>query len=218
MTHDINTYVDRIFYINMDKDVERNDLIVKQFNKHNIWNYERISGVVVNDIPPGHKIIGPIDPTQNREKYIKGSVGCLLSHKKIIEIALERGYSRICIFEDDAVFIENFEEQFNTYIDRLGKESQYQIAYLGLDDEDDIEDGRVIKRLEGHCFCTYGYILNDLNWVFKYILLNIDYQFQEIDLMYNSLIIRKDLAECYVSIPNLVSQNTNYASNIGDRK
>ena len=41
--YDINNYVDRIFYINMDKDVERNENIIKQFKKHDIWNYERIS-------------------------------------------------------------------------------------------------------------------------------------------------------------------------------
>jgi GR25 family glycosyltransferase involved in LPS biosynthesis len=217
MTHDINTYVDRIFYINMDKDVKRNEAIIKEFNKNNIWNFERISGVVVTDIP-ANKIQGPFIDNQDKEKYIRGSIGCLLSHKKIIEIALERGYSRICVLEDDVYFVENFEEQFSKYVDNLNANVPYQIAYLGVVDSDNVIDDREIKKLKNHAFGAFAYMMNDLNWVFKYILLNIDYQFQEIDLMYNSMISKNDLADCYISIPKLVLHGDPYDSNIVNRE
>ena len=48
LEYNINTYVDKIFYINMDKDIERNKDILNQFKKFNITNYERIPGVVVS--------------------------------------------------------------------------------------------------------------------------------------------------------------------------
>ena len=60
--------------------------------------------------------------------------------------------------------------------------------------------------------------MNDLDWVFKYILLNIDYQFQEIDLMYNSMISKNDLADCYISIPKIVLHGDPYDSNIVNRE
>ena len=227
-TGGINTYVDRIFYINMDRDVERNQNIIKEFNKNNIWNYERIPGVVVKDIPENHRIKGPWDKDLDKEAYIRGSIGCLMSHKKIIETALDRGYEKICIFEDDILLIDNFEERFSSYINKIeDMDTPYQIAYLGLCDEDDrdvMPDGSEIKQVISHAYCAHGYIINNLQWVFNYILQNINSQFQEIDLIYNSLIFANDpnfipvFTKCYVSIPNLVEQLDEFGSNIQNIK
>lgn len=89
----INTYVDKIFFINMDKDTERLNALLEQFKKHNITNYERVSGMVVSDTE-GYELMGPFDNKCDPEKYKIGSIGCLLTHKKIIEMAKTRGYKK----------------------------------------------------------------------------------------------------------------------------
>ena len=50
----IDTYFDKVFYLNLDKDVDRNENMLQQFKKHDINNFERVSGVVFNEIPDKH--------------------------------------------------------------------------------------------------------------------------------------------------------------------
>jgi GR25 family glycosyltransferase involved in LPS biosynthesis len=216
---DINTYVDKVFYINMDKDVERNDNIIRQFKKHGIWNYERISGVVIDQIPDKHEMTCPDEDPIKSEKYIKSSFGCLNSHKKAIEIAVERNYSRICVFEDDITLVEGFVEKFNQYITALDNENpSHQIAYLGIDCDREKDLSQPLKKLRMHCYGAYAYILSNQDWVFKYVLQNIDYVVQEIDLLYNSMILQNALSDCYVTVPNIVLHEYNYGSNINTDK
>lgn len=217
MMYDINTYVDRIFYINMDKDVERNNRIIKEFERNGITNYERISGVVINEIPERHGILGPFKENQDRERYIKGSIGCLLSHKQAIETAKQRGYQRICVLEDDVFFIDNFATRFDEFVRELEKKATYQLAYIGLADEVEIRSNDIIKELESHCYGAFAYILNDGGWTFDFVLANIDYVFEEIDLLYNAMVVGKAFTNCYLSTPKLVLHSDPNDSNIQNR-
>ena len=58
--------------------------------------------------------------------------GCFNSHKLCAQLALERGYNNILIFEDDVVF-ENriFTKQFQR-IDYFIKKYKYDVFYLGV--------------------------------------------------------------------------------------
>lgn len=72
------------FVINLDRRTDR----FASFSR-NQGEVERISAVENKEFP---------------------NVGCLLSHKKILEIATERGLSEVFIFEDDATFNVPLEE------------------------------------------------------------------------------------------------------------
>jgi GR25 family glycosyltransferase involved in LPS biosynthesis len=100
----INEYFDKIFYINLDKDTQRNASILTEFKKFNITNFERVPGVELIDIPLHTEYRNFI---KDDVKYIKGQLGCRASHIKIIQLAKERGYSRILILEDDISIIED---------------------------------------------------------------------------------------------------------------
>lgn len=97
----INTYFDRIFYINLEKDQDRNQYMLDQFNELDITNFERVEGVIYDTIP---------DPIfwrnfiKTDEQYLLGSLGCRDSHLKAINLAKERKYSRILVLEDDIFF------------------------------------------------------------------------------------------------------------------
>jgi GR25 family glycosyltransferase involved in LPS biosynthesis len=102
----ISTYFDKIYYINLDKDTNRNVNIVEQFRKFDITNFHRIAGTVLKTIPDHYFWRNFNKPFLN-EKYILGSLGCRNSHLRIMEDALINNYKKILILEDDIVFTQD---------------------------------------------------------------------------------------------------------------
>lgn len=141
----IDSFFDKVFYINLDKDINRNKNIINQFNKYNITNYERIPGVVFNSIPNNYlwRNFNKFDT-----KYILGSMGCRASHKKAIDISIERNYQKILILEDDIYFTEDpnkiLEKNLNTLDD-------WDMLYFG---------GSIEKHFNGQIIGAYAYGLN----------------------------------------------------------
>lgn len=186
---DINSYVDKIFFINMDKDVDRRNDILAQFQKHNITNYERISGVIIDDNTPKHCLFGPYNNAPP-EKYYNGSVGCLLAHRKAIQMAKDRGYKKILILEDDIVIDDDFNKKFNKYISNFNDDVKYwNILYLGLCSWNttitNTSFNDYLIRINGGGTCAFSYLVNSN--IYDYLLANIDYVKCEIDLLYNNL-------------------------------
>src|SRR5438128_285196 len=68
--------IDHFYYINLDERKDRNEKTIKQLSKYKIT---RISAI----------------------KHTKPFYGCLLSHIKMLKIALESDYNIISICEDD---------------------------------------------------------------------------------------------------------------------
>jgi hypothetical protein len=100
----IDNYFDKIFYINLKRDVERNSRILEDFSKYNINNFERVDGVIYDSIPDRNLWR---NFNKSDENYVIGSLGCRDSHLKVISIAKERKYKRILILEDDIRFVVN---------------------------------------------------------------------------------------------------------------
>jgi hypothetical protein len=100
----LDNYFDKIFYINLKRDVERNSRILEDFSKYNINNFERVDGVIYDSIPDRNLWR---NFNKSDEKYVIGSLGCRDSHLKVISIAKERKYKRILILEDDIRFVVN---------------------------------------------------------------------------------------------------------------
>jgi GR25 family glycosyltransferase involved in LPS biosynthesis len=94
------------FYINLEKRVEKKSQCEEELKKIGINSPNRFDAI-------SHEI---------------GIVGCVKSHIRCIELAKERDYPFVCIFEDDIVFrnIEKCHEMINKYIDY-----DYDVLYLG---------------------------------------------------------------------------------------
>lgn len=101
---DVNTYFDKIFYMNLARDVDRNKNLLAQFEKFNITNFERIEGKIFTEIPD--KSLWR-NLNQKDDKYILGNLGHQDSTLEIIKLAKERGYEKILIFEDDIEILED---------------------------------------------------------------------------------------------------------------
>lgn len=97
----IDKFFDKIFYINLKKDVDRKLHIEKQFSLFNITNYERVDGVLIDRLPDSYLYRNFIYKDVG---YIKGALGCRLAHLNIIQESKNRNYKKIAIFEDDIQF------------------------------------------------------------------------------------------------------------------
>jgi GR25 family glycosyltransferase involved in LPS biosynthesis len=123
----INNYFDKIYYINLNKDVDRNENVLKQFHKFNITNFKRIEGTVVESIPDEYYWRNFNNGFLN-EKYILGSLGCRNSHLKIMKDALDNDYNQILIFEDDITFTQDPNKLLIDNIDNINK---WDMLYFG---------------------------------------------------------------------------------------
>ena len=102
----IDILFDRIFYINLKRDRDRDIYMINQFKQLGINNYERFEAVECNEVPD--KVLWRNFNKQD-DKYVKGSVGCRDSHLGIIKIAKERDYKLILILEDDISVIADLD-------------------------------------------------------------------------------------------------------------
>ena len=97
----VDTFFDKVYYINLDHDTGRNQHILDQFQQFNITNYQRVPGVIIQSIPD----ISLYRNFIHRDiKYIRGALGCRESHLNIIADAKKNNYKNILIFEDDIKF------------------------------------------------------------------------------------------------------------------
>lgn len=94
------------FYINLEKRSNRNKHCLNQLQSIGIINPNRFNAI---------------------ENKI-GLIGCAESHIKCIEIAKEREWPFVCIFEDDVLFINNthINEKIHKYINY-----DYDVLYIG---------------------------------------------------------------------------------------
>jgi len=100
----IDDYFDKIFYINLKRDVDRNKNILSQFKEFNITNYERFEAIECTEVPDRALWRNFLEED---EKYVKGSIGCRESNLAIIRLAKERNYKRILILEDDIFIVQD---------------------------------------------------------------------------------------------------------------
>jgi hypothetical protein len=81
------------------------------------------------DVEPVAAVDGKIVHTPGWWRQGRGAWGCYRSHLKIIENSLQRGHKRVLIFEDDAVFCEDFVARAERYFASLP--AGWVQAYLG---------------------------------------------------------------------------------------
>lgn len=119
----VNSLVDKVFVINLEKDKERLETINKALTGQGI-SYERIPGILGSQVSSDPNL-----STLCNWFCTDGIKGCALSHHKAWELMVERGYSRILVLEDDAVIPANFDEKVRHIMGRLPND--YEIVYLG---------------------------------------------------------------------------------------
>lgn len=103
----VNDYFDGVYVINLDRRTDRMEKLDPQLKKLGI-QYERVSAVDAKELD-----ISPI-------------VAGTMSHQKLLADNYD---NRILVLEDDALFVDDFNEKFEEYMEHLPPETD--IFYLG---------------------------------------------------------------------------------------
>jgi GR25 family glycosyltransferase involved in LPS biosynthesis len=122
----MNSFIDNVYVINMDKDIDRLDKVTKECNKFNI-KFQRFPGVNPKTLSEEekNKYI-----TKFCQKYCTdGMMGCGLSHFKIYEDVINKNYNNVLILEDDVYFEDDFHSILNNTLEELPND--YDILYIG---------------------------------------------------------------------------------------
>jgi GR25 family glycosyltransferase involved in LPS biosynthesis len=167
----LNTYFDKIFYINLDKDVNRNQHMISEFEKWDITNFERVSGVIFEEIPD-RIYWRNFNKRFLNKKYILGSLGCRRTVLEIMKLSIEREYSKILIFEDDIFFTENPHELLNNQ-----NLNDWDLMYFG---------GTVETHCKNQVVGAYAYGVNSS--LFEEILIMAPASGMEIDNYYAKIV------------------------------
>ena len=122
-------YVDNIYLINMDKDIDRLKKITKECDIVNI-KFERFSGLKVSDL--SQNILDKYIPEETQKYGTDSMIGCGLSHLFIWQDAVQKNYKNILILEDDVQFTDDFNKYLTNVMNELPKD--YDILYLGYKD------------------------------------------------------------------------------------
>jgi glycosyl transferase, family 25 len=110
----------KIFIVNLKKDKDRRKHIVDELTKQKILNYEIIEAINGNEL--NHQDIinnsfrNKIGLNPWNTKMSASQIGCALSHIKIYRKFVKTKYEFALILEDDAIFINNFENILLNFI------------------------------------------------------------------------------------------------------
>jgi glycosyl transferase family 25 len=118
-----NHVVDEVVVINLKKDTQKLESITKQLEKQNIV-FERFDAI------NGKTLDNKDEFTPFCNNFCSsGLKGCALSHYNVWKNCITKGYDSIMVLEDDAIFIDNFDEKFQSIYNSIPKD--YDIIYLG---------------------------------------------------------------------------------------
>ena len=181
----INEFFDKVVVVNLDRRTDRMEKLVPQLKELGI-KYERFSAVDAKQLN--------IDPI----------VAGLKSHLQVIKDNIGK---RVLVLEDDAYFVEGFNEKFDKVIQTLPED--WDIFYLGALVPKDVGKINMVNRHWGLQVLTTGSQAYCIKPEMQYYFIN---RLEE----YNSYIDigLRDFAKGYkpyITQPNLVTQFPSYS-------
>lgn len=202
---DINTFFDKIFYINLAKDIDRNESMIAQFNEFGITNYQRVEAITYEQIS---KKLYWRNFIKEDVKYVLNSLGCRDSHLEAIKIAKKEGYKRILILEDDVVMLQNPNDILN--MNRMNVEIADMFYFGGM-----IEPHYRGQVVEAHAYSITSKLFDDILEMAIPSGMEIDNFYAKIiqHMSYNHN-PRGQYNVLMLQPFNTIVQNTNFKSNI----
>ena len=110
----------KIYVINLKRETKRKENIINELRKQNIVDFEVIDAIDGEEIKKSeldllisksNKFINPINTFMNAPE-----ICCALSHIKVYKKFIETNMDYALIFEDDAIFLNNFSEKLKKFI------------------------------------------------------------------------------------------------------
>lgn len=192
----MNNYFDKIYCINLDKRTDRWEESQKEFQKINI-EVERFSAVDGTKIKNVDKLfVGHFEKA--------GQFGCLISHLNIIKKAKESEISSVVILEDDVVFCEDFNKEFNLCMNEMPE--NWDMIFFGSNHVyPPIKISDRIFKLQ-RAYSAHCYVIRDR--MYDKLIGLIEPMYEPLDVTYANIQL---ISNCYVFNPHLVWQRPGYS-------
>ena len=207
--------IDKIFIVNLYKDIERLNNSYKQLNKYNITNFERYPAVNGKDL--NQKELNSYTTVLGKLIASKSMIGCGISHINIWKKIVNEKINTCLILEDDFILVDDFLNKYNRIINKAPEKYDMLFltsthAYYNFYNMRDIN-----KHFYKPLFVcqTVGYIIT-LKGA-QNILKNIDKVFYHIDIQISLQSLFTDLNIIAVKEP-LIYQTFESSHNTNDRK
>jgi len=204
--------IDKIFIINLDKDIERLEKSYEQLNFYNIKNYERYPAIYGNNLNKDE--LNYYSTDIGKIIASKSMIGCGISHINIWKNIIKEKINKCLILEDDFILCDNFINKFDIIMNNAPLE--YDIIFL----TNNIIHNKNLKLYDINKYFykqalisqTVGYIitLNGANKLLNYInkvSYHIDFELCILSLLYNFNII--SVKEPLIYQTFATSNNTN---------
>jgi len=204
----INKAVDKVVVLTTEKRRERWQYMYHQFKQIGIYNYDKKLGGYpdVDKLPKSAYSKIRENSRMEDKDYIRGVIGCKISHRDIIQDAVTKDYESVLILEDDVKFLDGFEETFKNAMEQV-KDLEWDMLYLGGRHQKPVtyESENIVKMS-----CTYGayaYIVHKraypkiLNYIFH------EDNGTELDTFYAHGLHAN--ANCYCIYPHIVEPEKN---------
>lgn len=128
----LNNYFDKIYLLNLHKRHERLKMAEKRFQFVDIDDYEIFSAT------DGSVMTRIWEEFSKTNSYFKNPsyLGCAISHLSIYRDAIENGYRRILIVEDDCRVHRNIQEIFEKHVKLIPEwDELLYLGYIPLSDD-----------------------------------------------------------------------------------
>jgi GR25 family glycosyltransferase involved in LPS biosynthesis len=191
----LNDYFDKIYCINLDRRPDRWEQAVEEFNKIGC-KVERLSAI------DGEKLINP-----NTDSPINQSeLGCLLSHRAILEKIIKSNGDRFLVLEDDIVFNDDFNQNFQLFKDQLPE--NWDMVYIsGNNTKPIVKVTENIYKTDGTLALHSYFITKKTAISLKKMIDNSNYS-----MPVDSLFIKyQQTANVFVFRPHLTKQRPGYS-------
>ena len=200
----------KVYVINLKHRTDRREQVLKELEKAGIKDYEFFDAIkptseevnVWNKDFCNH--VKQHIPGERFEKYRIGCLGCLLSHRAIIQQCVRDNVDEVLILEDDVEFLHNIEtlQKFKQQL-----EGKYGMLYLsGSHIENPTKYTENIRNIS-KTYTTNSYFIT--NNAMKDVLTYIDGYSKEVDVFFTAFI--QKMYRCYVTIPHITKQRDGYS-------
>jgi GR25 family glycosyltransferase involved in LPS biosynthesis len=158
--------IDAVLVINLDHRIERwEQLRVESADLIPPEKLHRVPAVLGSEIPGFGK--APWFRGGSRANTWAARGGCVLAHRRALEMARRAGWERILILEDDAAFDGEFSNQLDSLESALfNSKLKWAVCYLGFTEPQGpfntlvhLSESHQLARIYG-CKCTHAYIVN----------------------------------------------------------
>ena len=199
---------DRTFIINLDTRQDRWNDILPELERMGIENYERFSAICpkLEDLDPRFYSGMTAQYSKNPDGYRIGASGCKLSHMKILETALERGYENCLILEDDAYFTADGFDVFQAAASELPEINWDMLYFSGSHKRPTTPVTDHIKRIQ-FTYTTHAYAIK--RHLMQSVFNDLKTYSKEVDVYYAQKIHRQGKSYCIE--PHIIRQRPGFS-------